>query len=69
MEKVNGLTPCITRPGAKKKSRGRRVTICPEERTEHQLSLDQGPNNGHNDTPEVKRFRHSMGMSRKFKNL
>lgn len=38
MEPSGGLTPCISRPGAGRKSKGRRVTICPEENIEHNIS-------------------------------
>jgi hypothetical protein len=38
MEHTGVLTPCISRPGATRKSKGRRVTICPEENIEHSLN-------------------------------
>ena len=67
---VPSLTPCITRPGAAYKSKGRRVTICPSEPTAVEISrnhsdLAPGESQGQEDTPaeQVKKFRHSMGLS------
>ncbi|KAH3849258.1 uncharacterized protein LOC127874197 [Dreissena polymorpha] len=57
---VAGLTPCISRPGATRKSKGRRVTICPQESTEHQISQVSMATE---ELPRINPFRHSMGMS------
>ncbi|XP_045160220.2 putative uncharacterized protein DDB_G0282133 [Mercenaria mercenaria] len=61
MEPAGGLTPCISRPGAARKSKGRRVTICPEENIEHNVSVGT-PDDG-NSPSRINKFRHSFGAS------
>lgn len=60
MQKVNGLTPCISRPGISRKSKGRRVTICLQDSDEPKIGLSH---NVDTSEPIVKRFRHSRGLS------
>lgn len=58
MEKVNGLTPCISKPGAGRRGKGRRVTICPGENIEHEI--DQLDAQEHN---KSKKSRFSSDLS------
>ncbi|XP_052774387.1 telomere-associated protein RIF1-like isoform X2 [Mya arenaria] len=68
VEPLSDLTPCISRPGAARKSRGRRVTICPEKPQENVIQGD-GPEESEDwqeqdmRTFVAKKFRHSMGLS------
>ena len=60
---TEGLTPCITK-GGKSRSRGRRVTICPEENSEHKL-MDSSNTGQHDDGHSVsyKSRKSSIGRS------
>lgn len=57
---TGALTPCISRPGGARKSKGRRVTICPEENIEHNIS---GNKSSDENSRSSSHFRSSTGTS------
>lgn len=65
MQPTGTLTPCITRPGASKRKKARRVTLCPEENTEHEFIAEKysSDNDVH---PTTSKFRHSYGIGGKY---